>query len=184
MSDRQAQIREAQRRRRERLKESGVKAITLELSEAAHARLRELSTAMFGESRPSAVIEHLLTTSALAPEAAPAEAVHEPELTTSTERPMSATMAAILRNQTMQAEWQKWPGVMGIDPAAWYRAKSNADRTAMAKKAFRPLASKEHPDKGGDIEAMRTYQVVYDAIRTGKKSPDMPARWAGWGSLA
>ena len=184
MATRQEQYREAQRKRRERMKESGVKAITLELSATAHARLRALSLAMFGDaSQPSKVVESLLTTSTAPP-------TPEPELTVSTisqepepKKPMSATMAAILRNQAMESEWARWPWVMGIDPVEWYRAKSNADRTAMAKKAFRPLASKHHPDKGGDPEMMQAYQRVYDVIVGGKKSPLMPKKWAGWGLL-
>lgn len=80
MATRQEQYREAQRRRRERMKESGVKAITLELSATAHARLRAVSLAMFGdESQPSKVVESLLTTST-------APQTPEPELTVSTRR--------------------------------------------------------------------------------------------------
>ena len=68
MATRQEQYREAQRKRRERLKETGVRAITIELSAQAHARLRTLSLAMFGdESQPSKVLESLLTTSTTRP---------------------------------------------------------------------------------------------------------------------
>lgn len=189
MATRQEQYREAQRKRRERMKESGVKAITLELSATAHARLRALSLAMFGDaSQPSKVVESLLTTST-------APQPQEPELTVSTsrqepdpvapepEKPRSRLEAHMMRHQALLAEWQSWPGVLGIDPEAWYRAKSNADRTAMAKKALRPIWSKHHPDRGGDPEIMAAYQVAYDSVSIGKKSPNMPKLWAGWGVL-
>jgi hypothetical protein len=192
MATRQEQYREAQRKRRERLKETGVRAITIELSAEAHVRLKALSLEMFGdESQPSKVVESLLTTSTKNP----SQPEQEPEMTSSTseesqrpqaddaDRPKSRIEAHLLRHNAMLAEWASWPGVLGIDPSAWYRAKSNADRKDLAKKALRPIWSKHHPDRGGDPDIFAAYQVAFDSVSTGKKSPEMPKKWAGWGVL-
>lgn len=74
MSNRQAQFRKAQQKRRERLKAAGCKPLTVELSVEAHARLKALSITLFDSpSHPSKVIEHLLTSSTVEPIAATQE---------------------------------------------------------------------------------------------------------------
>jgi hypothetical protein len=74
MSDRQAQFRKAQQKRRERLKAAGGKPLTVELSAEAHARLKALSITLFDSpSHPSKVIEHMLTSSTGEPIAAAQE---------------------------------------------------------------------------------------------------------------
>jgi hypothetical protein len=186
MATRQEQYREAQRKRRERLKETGVRAITIELSAQAHARLRALSLEMFGDaSQPSKVLDSLLTTSTTRP----IQPEQEPEMTTSSPKPeIKPETTAKIPNRLaalamLQAEWGQWPTMLGINPAEWIRARSNADRQAMAKKSIRSIWKKHHPDRGGDPDIFAAYQVAFDSVSTGKKSPEMPKKWAGWGVL-
>ncbi len=57
------------------------------------------------------------------------------------------------------------------------------------KKAYRKLASKHHPDKGGDTAKFQEIQAAYEAITSGKANQSADSEWAhdmrsqGWYDL-
>jgi hypothetical protein len=67
--------------------------------------------------------------------------------------------------------------ILGIDKSLWVRLRTNDNRKKLVKGVFRRLASKNHPDKGGDAELMAKIQVAYDSMAAGSKVPKMPPTW-------
>jgi hypothetical protein len=104
----------------------------------------------------------------------------ESEQITDSPQPENLLQRAYRIKQEREAAWYSGAhtfDVLGIDRAEWEGCRTNAKRKAMAKAAYRRLAMRHHPDRGGDADAMARYSVVYSAFENGNRMPSMPDKW-------
>ena len=207
MSDRHAQFRKAQQKRRERLKAAGCKPLTVELSAEAHARLKALSITLFDSpSQPSKVIEHLLTSSTVEPIAATQEI---PEVKASSRgkpkgRLATATKAPKMTLSTESIALTRYQEGYAIVPKL-LRADANADGfmgeiihqnrrlyewsrwpEVTGVDPERWLKARSNKERAAMAqEALNRIDhpdapILYESIRSGKKYPPMPSDFKGW----
>jgi len=207
MSDRQAQFRKAQQKRRERLKAAGGKPLTVELSAEAHARLKALSITLFDSpSHPSKVIEHLLTSSTAEPIATAQEIPVVKALPPAKPkgRRTAATKVPKMTLSTESAALTRYQEGYAIVPKL-LRADENADgfmgeiihqNRRLYEWSLWPKVTGIDPERWLKArsnkeraamaqEALHRVDspdaaILYESLRSGKKYPPMPEEFSGW----
>lgn len=207
MSDRKAQFRKAQQKRREKLKAAGCKPLTVELSAGAHARLKALSITLFDSpSQPSKVIEHMLTSSTVEPIAETQEipvvkAVPRPK---PKGRRAAATKAQKMTLSTKGNALTRYQEGYAIVPKL-LRGDANADgfmgeiihqNRRLYEWSLWPEVTGVDPERwlkarSNKERAAMAQEALHrvghpdaaildESLRSGKKYPPMPEEFSGW----
>jgi hypothetical protein len=209
MSDRQAQFRKAQQKRRERLKDAGYKPLTVELSAEAHACLKALSITLFDSlSQPSKVIEYMLVSAKI--ESPDIPATQETPLAKSHTRAKPrarSTVATKAKRMTLSTECTtltRYQEGYGIVPKllradakgdGWLSKISHQNRRLYEWSRWPEITEidpdrwlKARSNKARAAMAQDALQrmdhsdatILFESIRSGKKYPPMPDEFMGW----